>query len=284
MRIHICADMEGTCGVYSWMQVTPPETPWSPPIKEAEYDRCRLRMTHEVSAAARGAISGGATEILVNDFHGGNRNIFIDELDDRCRLVSGGAGPMNFLQGMTPETKGLFYTGFHSKAGTVSSALSHTWSTNLNDLRIAGESTGEFGLIAYSAGALGVPVLLVTGDQTACDQTEAFLKRPVIKAVVKEGISQTGAISMHPRRAQQLIEEKAAEAMGLIGKVEPMVLPKGARVELDYDHQTRADAAERQGGAERIGERTVAFTANDGIDLLQKFVNTMRASAVTLSP
>ena len=37
------------------------------------------------------------------------------------------------------------------------------------------------------------------------------------KAVVKEGISQTGAISMHPRRAQQLIEEKAAEAMMLIG-------------------------------------------------------------------
>jgi len=102
--------------------------------------------------------------------------------------------------------------------------------------------------------------------------------------VVKEGISQTGAISMHPRRAQQLIEERAAEAMGLIGTVEPMVLPKAARVELDYDHQTRADAAERQGGAERVGERTVAFTADDGIDLLQKFVNTMRASAVTLSP
>jgi D-amino peptidase len=284
MKIHICADMEGTCGVYSWMQVTPPETPWSPPIKEAEYDRCRLRMTHEVSAAARGAFSGGATSILVNDFHGGNRNIFIDELDDRCRLVSGGAGPLNFLQGMSPETRGLFFTGFHSKAGTLSSALSHTWSTNLNDLRIAGESTGEFGLIAYSAGALGVPVLLVTGDQTACDQTEAFLKRPIVKAVVKEGISQSGAISMHPRRAQQLIEEKAEEAMGLVGKVEPTILPAGARVELEYDHQSRADAAERQGGAERVAERTVAFTAEDGIDLLMKFVNTMRASAITLSP
>lgn len=284
MKIHICADMEGTCGVYSWMQVTPPETPWGGPIKEAEYDRCRSRMTAEVSAAARGAFAAGATEILVNDFHGGNRNIFIDELDDRCRLVSGGAGPMNFLQGMAPDTAGVFYTGFHSKAGTVSSALSHTWSTNLNDLRIAGESTGEFGLIAYCAGALGVPVLLVTGDQTACDQTEAFLKRPVVKAVVKEGISQTGAISMHPRRAQQLIEERAAEALGLVGQAKPAILPTGARVELDFDHQTRADAAERQAAAERVSERTVAFTADDGIDLLVKFVNTIRASSVALSP
>ncbi len=55
-------------------------------------------------------------------------------------------------------------------------------------------------------------------------------------------------------------------------------------MELDFDHQTRADAAERQTGVERVSERTVAFTAEDGIDLLQKFVNTMRASAVTLSP
>ncbi len=284
MKIHICADMEGTCGVYSWIQVTPPDSAGDGPVDAAEYDRCRGRMTAEVSAAARGAFSAGATEVLVNDFHGGNRNIVIDDLDERCRLVSGGAGPMNFLQGMTSETAGIFYTGFHSKAGTVSSALSHTWSTSLNDLRIAGESTGEFGLIAYCAGAFGVPVLLVTGDQTACDQTEAFLGRPVVKAVVKEGISQTGAISMHPRRAQQLIEEKAAEAMALIGKTAPMLLPPNARVELDFDHQTRADAAERQGGAERVGNRTVAFVATDGIDLLQRFVRTMRASGVALSP
>ncbi len=55
MKIHICADMEGTCGVYSWMQVTPPDAASSGPINEAEYDRCRSRMTAEVSAAARGA-------------------------------------------------------------------------------------------------------------------------------------------------------------------------------------------------------------------------------------
>ena len=58
MNIHICADMEGTCGVYSWMQVTPPDASSSGPINEAEYDRCRSRMTAEVSAAARGAFPG----------------------------------------------------------------------------------------------------------------------------------------------------------------------------------------------------------------------------------
>lgn len=284
MKIHICADMEGTAGVVSWLQVTPPETSGGSPYKESEYDRCRRRMTAEVSAAARGAFAAGATKVTVNDFHNANLNILIDELDDRCLLVAGGAGPLNFLQGMDRDCAGVFFTGFHSKAGTLSSALSHTWSTNLNDLRIAGESTGEFGLIAYCAGALGVPVLLVTGDQTACDQTEAFLKQPVAKAVIKEGISQTGAINMHPRAAQELIEAKAMEAISLVGQVLPAVLPPGSPVELEFDHQTRADAAERVHGVSRTTARTVAFRANDGFDLLEKFLAVMRASYVRMSP
>lgn len=284
MKIHICADMEGTCGVVSWLQVTPPETAGDFPYKESEYDRCRRRMTAEVSAAARGAFAGGATEVTVNDFHNANLNILIDELDERCRLVVGGAGALNFLEGMPPDCDGIFFTGFHSKAGTLSSALSHTWSTNLNDLRIAGESTGEFGLIAYVAGAFGVPVLLVTGDQTACDQTETFLKRPVVKAVVKEGISQTGAINLHPKVAQDIIERQAERAIQEIGRVEPAVLPADAEVELEFDHQTRADAAVKVTGVSRVDARTVTFQVSDGLQLLDMFLATMRASYVRISP
>lgn len=283
MKILICADMEGVCGVVSWLQVTSPESSGGP-VNEGEYLRARRRMTNEVSAAVRGAFRGGATEVVVNDFHSGNRNILIDELDDRCRLVSGGAGPLNFMQGIDESFSGAFFTGFHAKAGTVSSALSHTWTTSLNDLRIGGESTGEFGLISYSVGAFGVPVLLVTGDRIACEQTEAFLGRPLAKAVVKEGISQTGAISIHPRRAEELIEERAAEAMSSIGKVEARKLKPATVVEFDFDHQTRADAAIRQTGVRRISERTVAITVDDGLELLRQFVNVMRASSVVLSP
>ena len=284
MKIHICADMEGTCGVVSWLQVTPPETAGGAPHKEAEYDRCRRRMTAEVSAAARGAFAAGATEVTVNDFHNANLNILIDELDERCRLVAGGAGPLNFLQGMDPDCDGIFFTGFHSKAGTLASALSHTWSTNLNDLRIAGASTGEFGLISYVAGSFGVPVLLVTGDHTTCEQTEAFLKRPVVKAVVKEGISQTGAINLHPKAAQDIIERQAQRAMQEVGRVEPSILPPNAVVELEFDHQTRADAAEKIHGVTRTDARTVAFHASDGLDLLDNFLAVMRASYVRISP
>ncbi len=129
-----------------------------------------------------------------------------------------------------------------------------------------------------------MPVLLVTGDRTACDQTETFLKRQVVKAVVKEGISQTGAINIHPRKAQELIEQQAEVAMDLIGTAEPAVLPPGSTVELDFDHQTRADAAARNHGVTRTGDRSVSFIANDGIELLDQFLAVMRSSYVRISP
>jgi D-amino peptidase len=210
--------------------------------------------------------------------------VLIDELDDRCRLVAGGAGPLNFLQGMDPDCAGIFFTGFHAKAGTDASALSHTWSTNLNDLRIAGKSTGEFGLIAYVAGAFGVPVLLVTGDRAACEQTSEFLGGRVAQAIVKEGISQTGAINLHPRKGQALIEQRGTEAMRLIGKARPTVLPANSTVEFDFDHQVRADAAAKNHGVTRIGERSVSFVANDGVELLNQFLTVMRSSYVRISP
>ena len=113
-------------------------------------------------------------------------------------------------------------------------------------------------------------------------QDISALKRA--QAIVKESISQSGAINLHPRRAQALIEQKATKAMRLIGKAEPNILPANSMVELDFDHQVRADAAARNLGVDRTGERSVSFIANDGIELLNQFLTVMRSSYVRISP
>ncbi|MDQ2683359.1 MAG: M55 family metallopeptidase, partial [Chloroflexota bacterium] len=57
MKVLISADMEGTCGVSSWVQVTPTEYAGnSEPSNQTEYDRARHRMTAEVNAAIEGAL------------------------------------------------------------------------------------------------------------------------------------------------------------------------------------------------------------------------------------
>src|SRR5688572_25794235 len=247
MKVLISADMEGTCGVVSWVQVMPPEVArHSEPTSLDEYTRTRERMTAEVNAAVEGALAGGADEVIVNDSHDGMRNLLPDKLHPAVRFVSGSDKPLGMMQGVDLAGVGaVFYTGYHAKAGTPAAPLAHTWTGWLNDVRIDGRSTGEFGINAIVAGHFGVPVVLVTGDIEAVAQTRELLGEQVVGVVVKEGLSTFAAVHLHPVRAQELIRAGAAEATRrtIAGQGNPWPLPSGARVELEFEHQARADQA-----------------------------------------
>ena len=45
-------------------------------------------MAEDANAAIRGAFAGGATEVVVNDSHGSQRNLLPEDLDPRVRLIS----------------------------------------------------------------------------------------------------------------------------------------------------------------------------------------------------
>lgn len=285
MKVLISADMEGTCGVSSWVHVTPPEGAFGEPSSQVEYERARLRMTREVNAAIEGALAGGAEEVLVNDSHDGMRNLVGEELHPDCRYISGNDKPLGMMQGVDLEGIGaIFYTGYHAKAGTPGAPLAHTWTGWLNDVRFDGVSTGEFGINAAIAGHFGVPVVLVTGDDQAVPQTQAFLGQHVVGVAVKHGISSTAALHLHPTRAQALIREAAEQAVRNAADAVPYRLPSGVRIELDFEHQSRADQAVLALGVERAGERTIAFSPADGLEFCSQFRAVMKLATIRMSP
>jgi len=276
--------MEGTCGVVSWTQVTPPEY-GEPNSSQTEYERARARMTREVNAAIEGALEGGATEVIVNDSHNGMRNLLPDELHPSCRWIAGNDKPLGMCQGVDLEGVGaFFYTGYHAKAGTTNAPLAHTWTGWINDVRFDGLSTGEFGINAAVAGHYGVPVTLVAGDIKAVGQTQALLGDQVVGAVVKEGLSTFTALNLHPIAAQKLIKESAAEAVRNAKNAKPYILPAGAFVEVEFEHQTRADHASLIPGVERVGERVVGFRPADGREMITLFRAVVKAASVKMAP
>ncbi len=286
MRVVISADMEGTCGVVSWVQVMPPEVGGgSGPTSTVEYERARLRMTREVNAAIDGALEGGAEEVIVNDSHDGMRNLIPEELHPNCRFVSGSDKPLGMAQGVELADVGaLFYTGYHAKAGTTAAPLAHTWTGWLNDVRFDGVSTGEFGINAAVAGYFGVPVALVTGDAVAVSQVQSMLGDRVVGVPVKEGYSTFAALNLHPQIAQRRIREGARVAVERAGGLAPWTLPPGTTVELDFDHQSRADAGAKLSGITRVADRTVSFDANDGLTFIKTFRAVMSAASIRMSP
>ena len=245
MRVVISADMEGTCGVVSWMHVTPPEYAGKgEPVNQSEYNRARGWMTAEVNAAIDGAMAGGADDVIVCDSHDGARNLIPEELDQRCKFITGGEKPLSMAQGVDlPGVGALMYTGYHAKAGTPAAPLAHTWTRTLSDIRVNGLSIGEFGINAIVAGHFGVPVVMVSGDETAVNQTRQLLGEQVIPVPVKQGLSTTAAIHLHPSVASERIRTGAKSAVENLKSAKVFEFPKGAVVELDFDHQSRADQA-----------------------------------------
>lgn len=284
MKVLISADMEGVCGVTSWTQVIPPEY-GGDATSTVEYERARARLTREVNAAVEGALSAGAEEVIVNEAHDGMRNLIPEELHPSVRFITGSDKELGMMQGVQEQgVKTVFYVGYHAKAGTPKAPLAHTWTGYVNDVRFDGHSTGEYGINAAIAGHFGVPVTLVTGDDRAVAQVQALLGEQVVGVVVKEGYSTFSAIHLHPKRAQELIREGAERALRRLDQVKPWTLPVNCRVEIDFDHQARADACLYLPGVERAGERTVAYTAEDALAFIHTFRALIKASAVKFSP
>jgi D-amino peptidase len=284
VKVLISADMEGTCGVSSWVQVMPPEY-GDGPSSTVEYERARARLTREVNAAIEGALAGGADEVIVNESHDGMRNLLPEELHPSCRFITGNDKPLVMVQGVDLDGVGaLFFTGYHAKAGTPAAPLAHTWTGWVNDVRLDGRSVGEFGINAAVAGHFGVPVLLVTGDDKAVAQTQELLGDQVVGVAVKEGYSTFAALHLHPARAQELIRAGAEEATRRAQAARPWTLPPNCRVEVEFDHQTRADQATFLPGVERAGERAVAYVPADGLDFIRTFRAVVKAAAVRMSP
>ena len=256
MKILIAADMEGITGV-----VHADHTDSTHP----EYQRFRRLMTADVNAAIRGAFDGGADEVVVSDGHGGARNILIEELDSRARLNSGSPAPFSMVQGVDAGVNGVMFVGYHARVGTPNAILDHTWSSaRVAGVWLNGDPIGEIGVNAALAGHFGAPVIMISGDQSACAEATNLLGA-VETAIVKQASGRTSAECLPPEVTQAKIREAAKRA---VKRLREGKAPKPYRVvtpvimAVEYIRSEMADAASLLPGARRTDKR-LECTADD---------------------
>ena len=167
MKLFVCADIEGCCGITDWSE-TQPGSPQS--------EAFRKQMTEEVAAVCRGALEAGFDRVVVRDAHDSARNLLPELLPEQTRIYRGWTGdPYGMLSGLDGSFAGVVFTGFHSPARTGGSPLAHTMDTGLYEVRLNGRIASEFLLNAYAAARIGVPVLMLTGDYGICFDAEKEL-------------------------------------------------------------------------------------------------------------
>ena len=272
MRVLISADMEGTCGVVNWTQVTPPDvaTARGSAASPGEYEWARRMMTKEVNAAIEGAILAGANEVYVNEAHDGMRNLLPEELHPAALLISGAHKPLSMMQGVDEtDVQAVVFTGYHAKAGTPGGVLAHTYTGFVRDLRIGNASVGEYGLNAAVAGHFGIPVVTVVGDDKAVAQTRSLLGEQVTGVMTKRGLGTMAAIHRHPGRAREAITAAVREGVVRRGEVKLYRVEAGTTIQVRVDGPERADLGALVPGVERTAETTLSFPVADGLELMR---------------
>lgn len=77
------------------------------------------------------------------------------------------------------------------------------------------------------------------------------------------------AIELHPQPTQELIHQGAEEATRRAAAARPWTLPRGGRIESDFDRRSRADRCLHIPGVERAGERTVGRWPKGALDFVR---------------
>ncbi|MGX5656695.1 M55 family metallopeptidase [Geodermatophilus nigrescens] len=263
MKVYLSSDMEGTAGVVDWEQCRGPG---------GEYEHYRRLLQDEVNAAIAGALDAGATEFLVNDSHSTMQNLRPGELLGRARYLSGRHKPMYMMEGLDASFDAVFLVSYHGSMAAEPSTLSHTYNPRaIARVTLNGVEVGESGINALVALGHGVPVVLVTGDDTTADEARAVCPG-VTAVVVKRSVSRFAADSLHPDEACRLIREGAAAALrGLDGARLPAIdLP--ATLEVTFRNADLAEMATRIVGVERAGTLAVRITGEDAVELYRTFV------------
>jgi D-amino peptidase len=264
-EILIAADMEGISGVVHWDQVDP---------KHKEYDRFRKLMTADVNAAVRGAFEGGATAAVVADGHGSGRNILVEDLDPRARLNSGSPSPLGMVQGVDGGLDAAMFVGYHARVGSQNAILDHTWSSStVAGVWLNGRPLGEIGWNAAVCGHFHLPVILLSGDQTACAEAVELLGA-VETVAVKQARGRMAAECLPPQVAQEQIFEAARRAVRRLvaGDAPPPLRfepPLALQVELVTSDM--ADRAAILPGVQRLEGKRIELVAGDAVTAYRSF-------------
>ena len=268
-KVYISVDMEGISGVNGDDQTGP---------GGAEYGRARRLMVEDANAAIRGAFEGGATDVLVNDSHGHQRNLLPEDLDPRARLISHSFKRYGMMEGLDETFDAIVFVGYHAKADAPRGLFAHTGSGVVRDLQVNGRSVGEGGMNAALAAWYGVPVVAVTGDDTAVDEVKAVV--PGIRGVVVKRAINVRAVELRP-----LADARRDIQAGVRDGVQAAKKPARERlnsyqVRMQFRNFTIPEVASAFGEITQVAPDTVQFSrptmpeAYRLIRVLYRFINT----------
>ncbi|MGH9711333.1 MAG: M55 family metallopeptidase, partial [Candidatus Acidiferrales bacterium] len=259
LRVFISADMEGIAGVVNADQLGP---------GGVDYSLFRKLMTDEVNAAIEGALAAGADKITVADSHGNELSILPDILNPTAHLIRSGPRSLGMMEGVDQGFDAALLIGYHASINTPRAVRAHTLSSaRYFDVRLNGKHAGEAMLSAAIAGHFGVPVVLVSGDDTMVDEIHKTIDPGIVGVTVKRAIGYESAESVSPQTADTLIRDATTKALGGLDSFRPYVLSNPVTLEITFKNMINAEILAFLPSVTREDGATIRFVGKDILEV-----------------
>lgn len=251
--------MEGLAGLSSWDEC------YATDDHDPRYVAGLAQLAADTNAAVAGCFDAGATTVVVWDGHGRNAQKAFTRvsLDPRATLRRVEHGFPIRLSGLDASVAGVVMVGQHAMAGTLNGFLDHTQvPKEICRFRINGDEHGEMSQFALYAGAFGVPLLHVSGDEALCAESRRLFPW-VASTATKRGTGWATCELFPVANVRARIRTDVAAAIRNRAQARPWQLPMPAEVSVEYAWSGLADTVAAIPGVRRLHARTVAWTITD---------------------
>jgi D-amino peptidase len=276
LKVYISADMEGITGVASADQLGP---------AGFEYQQARQWMTGDVLAAIQGAREAGATEFVVSDSHGNGESLLIDRFpsDVPITIVRSFPRPLEMMEGLDSTFAAVMFVGYHASTSSATGVRAHTISSAfLTRVAINGTTMSEAGINAAIAADIGVPVVLITGDDSIVSESKQRFG-PIEGVAVKRAIGFHSAATMTPEAGQNAIRQRAKVAFERRADMRPYKIARPLSLEVSFKNYRPVELLGYLAGIDRIDSHTVRYAARDMTDV-SKFITFVTSYDPSLTP
>lgn len=271
MKVLVSVDIEGVAGVFHPEQTRP---------GNAEYERARRLMTEEANAAVRGACAGGAAEVIVNDSHGGFRNLVPEALDARARILLGKPRALGMVAGVEEGCDAVCMIGYHARSQSRG-VLAHTINSGaFARVWLNGQELGEAGLYGALAGEFGVPVAMASGDDVFAEEARPLFAQARF-VVTKRAQGAHSGVSLAPSAACAAIESAAREAVAAAAGMAALRLATPVEAKLQTVNAAHADLFAVLPGVTRVDGVTLGWRS-DSVQDAVRTLNSFSAMAFML--
>lgn len=236
-KILIVTDMEGLGGVNNAEEQLLPG--------QRRFEESRRILTGELNAAVSAAAAAGASTIVVWDGHDGSRAFALDELDPHASLIQGRPTPANYYLS-DKLYDGVLFIGQHAMAGAKGGVLAHSQSFNVERITLNGKPVGEIGQLAAVAGYFHIPVIMLAGDQAACEEI-VDLQPKAETVAVKRLAGKNSSVSISHAVAKEMIRAAVTRAVKNVKSYKPWIVEGPVELKFEYKPEANRPTASYRG-------------------------------------